>query len=136
MGDQVATAPDRNPVAAETAQPTSARDLTSAQVLTLTARYRETDLDPLARLLADNGVGLNRWEHCTAAQRHHARVVAAVLIEAGVVYSPAKSAAWTRNDRADHEAGHPSGFDCFGEAIVPPHEVCGQVFPPEPGEEA
>lgn len=38
---------------------------------------------------------------------------------------------WTPNDRADHEAGHPSGYDCDGYAIMPPHEVCGQVFPSE-----
>lgn len=38
-------------------------------------------------------------------------------------------AGWTRNDRADHEAGHPSGYDCDGYAIMPPHEVCARVIP-------
>ena len=36
---------------------------------------------------------------------------------------------WTRADRVDHDAGHPSGYDCDGYAIMPPHEVCVHVFP-------
>lgn len=44
--------------------------------------------------------------------------------------SPGGPYVWKPNDRADHEAGHPSGFDCDGEAIMPPRERCAQVFPP------
>jgi hypothetical protein len=38
---------------------------------------------------------------------------------------------WKPCDRVDHEAGHPSGYDCDGFAIMPPHEVCGHIFPAE-----
>lgn len=39
---------------------------------------------------------------------------------------------WTRNDRADHDAGHPSGWDCDGDALTGPHETCANRFPADP----
>lgn len=45
--------------------------------------------------------------------------------------SPSEKAyVWTPNDVTDHEAGHPSGYDCDGDAIMPPAEACGHRYPP------
>ena len=61
-------------------------NLTKSEEVDLLARHSEDELNPLAELLTKHGLGLSKWENATAAERHSARISAALLIEEGISF--------------------------------------------------
>lgn len=45
------------------------------------------------------------------------------------IYLPEPSAPQPADRQRDHEAGHPSGYDCDGDALSGPHETCARRWP-------